>query len=93
MAKPFHLTIMSPDRAMFDAEATYLHVPGSAGSMGILADHASLISSLKPGTFEIYRTEGAPIHFTTQKAGLVEVNRNKVSVLLDVVDAEALTAN
>ena len=59
--------------------------------MGVLPDHASLISPLKPGIFQV-RMAGAaqPMVFKTRQGGLFEVDRNQVSVLLEAADAEVL---
>jgi F0F1-type ATP synthase epsilon subunit len=59
--------------------------------MGVLADHASLISPLMPGLFQV-RTVGAaqPLSFKTRHAGLFEVQKNNVSVLLEAADSSVL---
>ena len=90
-AKNFHLSIVTPDRILFDGQANYLSVPGVGGYMGILADHASLISPLKPGVYQV-RTAGTsqPMVFNTKHGGLFEVERNQVSVLLEAADSSVL---
>ena len=90
-AKSFHLSIVTPDRMLFDGQAQYLSVPGAGGYMGVLADHVSLITPLKNGDFQV-RTVGAaqPIVFKTRHGGLFEVDRNNVSVLLEAADSTVL---
>ncbi len=61
--------------------------------MGIYPDHASLLSTLMPGTFELRlpsASTGNNIVFKTQKIGFIEINRNVVSILLDAADSNAL---
>lgn len=92
MAKTFHVSIVTPERVLFDGQAVYLFVPGGAGSMGILADHASLLSSLVPGPFELRLPEPAKsVFFQTRKTGFIEVNKNEVSILLDASDSNSIS--
>jgi F-type H+-transporting ATPase subunit epsilon len=88
----FKLTILTPDRVVFDGEAEYVYVPGGAGYMGVLPHHAALIASLVPGRFEVRRPGKPQAVFTTKAPGLFEVNKNAVSVLLDVADTGVVIA-
>ena len=49
MATPYKVDVVTPDGTAFSGEAEIMVVPGAAGELGILAHHAPLISSLKPG--------------------------------------------
>ena len=82
----FRLSILSAEKILFDGDVKYLSVPAAEGYMGILPDHASLISSLTPGKVEIRPLEGLPVLFSLKGNGLLEVNRNVVSLLVDTVD-------
>ncbi|NTV29122.1 MAG: F0F1 ATP synthase subunit epsilon [Candidatus Omnitrophica bacterium] len=90
-SKSFRLSIVTPERILFEGQASYISVPGAGGYMGILADHASLITPLKAGIFQ-FRTAGAvqPMVFKTRHGGLFEVDRNQVSVLLEAADSAVL---
>jgi F-type H+-transporting ATPase subunit epsilon len=91
MAKTFKVSIVTPQRILFDGEVSYLFVPGGAGCMGILPDHAALLSSLEPGNFELRLPEPEKsITFKTEKPGFIEVNKNIVSILLDAADSNVL---
>ena len=93
MAKTFRVSVLTPDRVLFDGDVEYLYVPGAAGYMGILPDHAPLLSSLTPGKFELrLPPPAASFAFNTQKSGFLEVNKNIVSILLDVTDSSAISA-
>ncbi len=88
MGRTFAVSIITPERSLFDGEALYLSVPGGAGSMGILPDHAPLLSTLMPGRFELrIPSSEKAVFFKTQKAGFIEVKRNVVSILLDAGDS------
>ena len=81
------LEIVTPEKRVFDAEVDSVTVPTVTGEAGILPNHASLISALKPGILT-YSVKG-----TTEKlavsGGFVEVNGNSVSVLADTAVSAA----
>ena len=41
--------VVTPEGPAFEGEAEIVVVPGTAGELGIMAHHAPLVSSLKPG--------------------------------------------
>ena len=77
-----HIEIVTPDATLFQGEATYVFLPGSDGSLGIMKNHAPLISSLKKGTLRIKDQAGKEMKFEV-KGGTVEVMKNKVVVLAE----------
>ncbi len=92
--KQMSLSILTPERVLYEGPVRYLSVPGSAGYMGILVDHAPIISSLKPGEIEMRPArEGASlVKFSIQRPGFMEINKNQVDILLDATDSNALSA-
>lgn len=89
--KSFDLDILTPDKVLFRGKATYLSAPGAAGFFGVLADHASMITPLKPGSFELWLDDKKTVKFNTAHNGLFEVHGNRVSVLLEAADSSVLT--
>ncbi len=81
--KEFKLRIITPERTIFDGMVTSVTVPGSKGSMGILANHAALVSSLDTGEIKSVHADGS-IHYFFVAGGFVEVANNDVRVLADV---------
>jgi F-type H+-transporting ATPase subunit epsilon len=77
-----HIEIITPDATLFQGEATYVFLPGSDGSLGIMNNHAPLISSLKKGTLRIKDQSGKEMKFDVN-GGTVEVMKNKVVVLAE----------
>ncbi len=77
-----HIEIITPDATLFQGEATYVFLPGSDGSLGIMNNHAPLISSLKKGTLRIKDQAGKEMKFEVN-GGTVEVMKNKVVVLAE----------
>jgi len=89
MPNTLHLTVVTPEKVLFDGDVNYLHVPGSAGFFGVLVDHASTLASLQPGPFEIRPVAGDPVKFQTTCPGFFEVVKNKASILLDAADTRS----
>lgn len=83
MAKTFHIQIITPNKVYYEGDAVSLIAPGAEGYLGVLPDHAPLISNLKPG--KITLTVGAdtpPIVFDSPGKGFLEVLKNHVTLLL-----------
>jgi F-type H+-transporting ATPase subunit epsilon len=76
------IEIITPDATLFQGEATYVFLPGSDGSLGVMNNHAPLISSLKKGTLRIKDQSGKEMKFDVN-GGTVEVLNNKVVVLAE----------
>jgi F-type H+-transporting ATPase subunit epsilon len=77
-----HIEIITPDTTLFQGEATYVFLPGSDGSLGVMNNHAPLISSLKKGTLRVQDANGKEMKFEVN-GGTVEVLNNKVVVLAE----------
>ncbi len=76
------LDIITPDSKLFSGEVTSVILPGIDGELGVLNNHAPLITSLKVGEITIIKEGGAKETFET-KGGIVEVLNNKVIVLAE----------
>ncbi len=75
------LTIITPDKPVFDGEITSVTVPGSAGSFEVLENHAPIVSTLEDGKV-IIRT-GKNEEIITIVGGVVEVLHNNITVLAE----------
>jgi F-type H+-transporting ATPase subunit epsilon len=73
--------ILTPDAKLFSGEATYVGLPGSDGSLGIMNNHAALVTTLQAGQV-VVRTSGGDQTFDV-KGGSVEVLNNVVTVLAE----------
>ena len=80
-----HLEILTPEKKVFSGEADAVSFPGTAGAFQVLNHHAPLISSLKEGKIKV-RTKKEERLFSI-KSGFVEVLKNKVTVLVEGVEA------
>lgn len=76
------LEIIKPDSNIFKGEATSVVLPGLDGSLGILNNHAPLITTLKAGSIKVKTTEGKELSFEV-KGGTVEMLNNVLIVLAE----------
>lgn len=73
--------IVSQDRMVWEGEADMVIVPGEAGEMGILPNHAPLLSTLRFGFLKV-RQKGNEEVFTIA-GGVIEVQPDLITVLAD----------
>lgn len=74
--------IVTPDKKVFSGEIQSIQVPGSSGSFEVLYNHAPIVSTLMDGKIRIRTAEGSTEMYNTF-GGVIEVQNNKVSVLLE----------
>jgi F-type H+-transporting ATPase subunit epsilon len=79
------LEIVTPEKRVLDAEVDSVTVPTASGEAGILPQHAPLVSALKPGVIA-YSIKGTTDRIAVS-GGFVEVNNDKVAVLVDTAEA------
>jgi F-type H+-transporting ATPase subunit epsilon len=76
--------IVSQDRQVYAGEADMVIVPGAQGEMGILPNHAPLLSTLKIGILRV-RYQGLEQIFTIA-GGVIEVQPDLVTVMADAAE-------
>jgi F-type H+-transporting ATPase subunit epsilon len=81
------LEIVTPEAKVFSGEVSTVVLPGQLGEMGVLPNHAPLVTALLPG--ELRYTEGNTITELAVGAGFVEVGEHGVKVLTDLAVADA----
>lgn len=79
----FTLNILTPDKAVYSGMVNSLVAPGEAGSLGILAQHAPFIGTLKQGPIVVKQESGKTFTFEAKGKGFLEVFKNKVVLLID----------
>ncbi|MBI1795535.1 MAG: ATP synthase F1 subunit epsilon [Candidatus Eisenbacteria bacterium] len=84
MATPFQLSILTPERTVFEGDVEYLEVPGSQGYLGVLAHHAALVTTLADGVLTVRYADGREERMSVS-GGFFEVGGNKATVLADSV--------
>ena len=80
MSEEFKIEIVNPEKSFLSKEdVTEVVVPAFEGEMGILKDHISIISFLKPGVIKIFSKSGEVNYYVED--GIVEFKHNNLSVL------------
>ena len=74
--------IITPEATLFEGDGSFVFLTGSDGSLGVLNNHAPLISSLKKGTVRVKDNSGKEHRFDVT-GGTVEVFNNKVTILAE----------
>ena len=80
MSELFNLEIINPEKSFFTKDdVKEVVVPAYEGEMGILKDHISIISFLKPGIIKVYSNSEENKYFVED--GIVEFKDNNLSIL------------
>ena len=80
MSEEFKIEIVNPDKSFLVKEDVLeVVVPAYEGEMGILKDHISIISFLKPGIIKILSKSGNESYYIED--GIVEFKNNNLSIL------------
>ncbi len=81
---PIRCEIVSQERMVFEGDVDMVIIPGEMGEMGILPNHAPLLSTMKYGILTV-RTSGQEEHFTVA-GGIVEIQPQIITVLADAAE-------
>jgi F-type H+-transporting ATPase subunit epsilon len=92
MPDAFKFELVSPERLLVSGEVEQVLVPGSEGDMTILAYHAPLLTTLRPGLLDIGYPSGEHQRFFL-RGGFAEVNPAGLTVLAETaIDLDELDA-
>ena len=78
----FHFDLVSPEKLAFSGEVDQVDVPGLEGDFGVLAGHAPVVATIRPGILTV--TTGGTQQKIIVLGGLAEVSEKGLTVLADV---------
>jgi F-type H+-transporting ATPase subunit epsilon len=78
----FHFDLVSPEKVGFSGEVEQVDVPGTEGDFGVLAGHAPVVATIRPGILTV--TAGGTQQKIVVLGGLAEVSAKGLTVLADV---------
>ena len=78
----FHFDLVSPEKLAFSGEVDQVDVPGVEGDFGVLAGHAPVVATIRPGVLTIF--SGGTQQKIIVLGGLAEVSDKGLTVLADV---------
>ena len=80
MSEEFKIEIVNPEKSfLVQEDVSEVVVPAFEGEMGILKNHISIISFLKPGIIKIFSKSGNENYYVED--GIVEFKNNNLSIL------------
>ena len=92
MGKTFNLTILRPDKIIYQGRALSLIAPCENGYLGVLADHAALAANVVGGKISVREKQAAePLVFHSEGKGFLEVLNNNVNLVLNYTDAQSVS--
>ena len=81
----FHFVLVSPEKLAFSGEVDQVDVPGVEGDFGVLAGHAPVIASIRPGILTVFI--GSDREQIVVSGGVAEVSEKGLTVLADIATA------
>ena len=88
MSEEFKIEIVNPEKSFLVKEDVLeVVVPAFEGEMGILKDHISIISFLKPGIIKVFSKSGDENYYVED--GIIEFKNNNLSILTSTIFAIA----
>lgn len=82
-----HFELVSPERLVRSGAVHMVVVPGTEGDFGVLAGHAPMMSTIRPGEIAIYAQEGAAPERIRIEGGLAQVSEKGLTILAEQLDA------
>jgi len=87
MARTFRLEIVTPEKLVYSEDVISVVVPAEKGYLGVLAGHAPLLCTIRPGEIRV-RRDGGESYFATS-GGFMEVTQKKATVLSESAEPPA----
>jgi F-type H+-transporting ATPase subunit epsilon len=82
MARTVQVEVVTPERTVFSGPATFVLARGTEGELGILPEHAPLITALRDSVLVVRRPDGEELRIGLA-GGFLEVTPQRVTVLAD----------
>lgn len=80
----FHFELVSPEKLLFSGDVEQVDVPGAEGDFGVLAGHAPMVTTLRPGILTVHTSSGQ--QKIVVLGGFAEVSAEGLTVLADMAE-------
>jgi F-type H+-transporting ATPase subunit epsilon len=80
-----HFELVSPEKLLFSGEVEQVDVPGAEGDFGVLANHAPMVATLRPGILTVHGADGE--RKIVVLGGFAEVSVQGLIVLADLAES------
>lgn len=84
MAATYHFRILTPSTKVLDEEVVSMVAPGEAGYLGVLANHAPIVTTLTNGTLKVTLVDAEKWYKID--GGILRVARNSAVLLSEAVE-------
>ena len=81
MPDTLHFSLVSPARELFSGDVDQVDLPGTEGELGILPNHAPLMTAIRTGTLTVYANGGTTRYFV--QGGFADVTPAGLTVLAE----------
>lgn len=81
-----HFELVTPAKLVRSEDVHMVVVPGTEGDFGVLEGHAPVMSTIRDGALQVYRTEGAAPETVEVRGGFAEVGENGLTVLAERIE-------
>jgi F-type H+-transporting ATPase subunit epsilon len=78
-----HFELVTPAKLVRSEDVYMVVVPGTEGDFGVLEGHASVMSTVRDGALQVYRTAGDTPETIEVRGGFAEVGDNGLTVLAE----------
>jgi F-type H+-transporting ATPase subunit epsilon len=82
----FKLSVVTPEKTVLEMDVRSIVAPGSEGYLGVLSNHAPLITALMPGILSVVDAEGNESYYAVS-GGFLEVSGNIATILADTIES------
>ena len=80
-----HFELVTPEKLVRSEDVYMVVVPGVEGEFGAMAGHAPVMTVLKDGALQVYKTQGSQPETIAVTGGFAEVGDNGLTVLAESV--------
>ena len=82
----FKLSVVTPEAVYLERDVQSIVAPGSEGYLGVLTDHAPLLTALIPGRLTVKDAANQQMHYALS-GGFLEVSGNVATILADAIES------
>ncbi len=81
----FKLSVVTPEKTVFEMDVKSIIAPGSEGYLGVLTNHAPIITALIPGKLTVIESDDRQVDYCIS-GGFLEVSGNIAAILADSIE-------
>jgi F-type H+-transporting ATPase subunit epsilon len=85
MAKFLNISVVTPEKKIFEGKITSLTAPGIEGEFGVLPEHTPFVTVLNPGVVNFKKEDGGE-ELLAVSGGYIEVTRDKIVLLVETAE-------